>query len=117
LLVPGTHNYAVSTAGILVHNKADVAARTVFHHVFPQQFWREFEKIFARSGESIHDYTIEIPESLHQSIHPEWNYEWEDFFASRSRLPSAAEVKDFASEMVNRYGLEQYLPLVPYPQR
>jgi RHS repeat-associated protein len=56
----------------VVEPEADVvelAEGTQFHHAFPNEFAPEFEKIFAGTGESIHDYTLELPVSRHAQIH------------------------------------------------
>jgi hypothetical protein len=91
------------------------ATKTALHHVFPQDFAPEFEQIFKGSGESIHDYTLEIPQDLHSDVHAAgWNADWNDLLHSGESLPSLQEAKDFATQMIHEYGLQGYGPFVRY---
>jgi RHS repeat-associated protein len=111
-VVPGGPEAKVAEDGL---DLAAQGASVVLHHVFPQQFEGEFEQIFKGTGETIHDYTIPLPQSLHQTIHSNgWNADWEEFLFSNDALPSATDTKAFATQQIFDYGLEDYLPFVPY---
>jgi cyclopropane fatty-acyl-phospholipid synthase-like methyltransferase len=87
------------------------AAALARHHVFPQEFAAEFQEI----GIAIHEYTLEIPAELHQTIHAAgWNADWAEFLYESTILPSAHEAMTQATRMIYEHGLAGYLPFVPY---
>jgi len=87
----------------------------VKHHAFAQEFNVEFDEIFKDSGESIHDYTIPLPEGLHFEVHSQgWNAEWLDFIHEGESYPTLEQTKDHAVMMIFEYNLQDYLPFVKY---
>lgn len=94
------------------------------HHLFPQQFKNQFEKI----GIKIDELTVELTERLHlQGIHgkggfvgpgdivipaEKWNVLWSDFFKNNPN-PSSKEIYQFAGQLMDAFGLSG-LPIVPY---
>src|SRR6478736_3880494 len=83
--------------------------RSPRHHIFPQQYRAEFE----RAGIDIDEYTIEMSQDEHQALHSNgWNQEWGDFF-DETPNPSADQIRNFASELLNEAGLANR-PIVPY---
>jgi hypothetical protein len=84
------------------------------HHVFPQKFDAEWIKMFEGAGESYHDYTIPIRQGIRQALTESWESEVEEFMYAAETLPSLADSKSFVSELISKYKLTKYLPVVPY---
>jgi len=89
----------------------------VKHHLFPQR--ADLANEFARRGIDIHQYTMVLPENVHQRLHRggprggQWNQEWENFFREN---PNATREQVFrhAGALIHRHGLVQPYPIVPY---
>jgi RHS repeat-associated protein len=92
----------------------DVAAdepgpRNPRHHIFPQEFRSEFES----AGIDIDEHTIEMSPEEHQQLHSNgWNQEWGDFFDENPN-PSPQQIRNFATELLNEYGLANR-PIIPF---
>jgi hypothetical protein len=92
-----------------------------FHHIFPQEFRDEFE----RMGIDIDQYTIPLDPEIHRIIHSGgwyngvyhdmYNDEWGMWINEGGE--TAEEAGKFAAEILSRLGLigEEY-PIVPYPK-
>ncbi|TWT47219.1 DUF2380 domain-containing protein [Botrimarina hoheduenensis] len=105
------HVYRVGELGLLVHN---ACAKPQQHHVFPQEFRHEFEDGL---NIPIDDYTLPVPVDQHRKIHPKWNDRWQEFFddaADEGRTPTANEARDFATELIGEFELDQIGPFVPF---
>jgi hypothetical protein len=90
-----------------------------FHHIFPQEFRDEFE----RMGIDIDQFTIELPKGLHHLLHfyegtaweaAPFNDEWGMWFNEGQK--TAEDAYQFAAELLNELNLAgpEY-PVVPYP--
>jgi RHS repeat-associated protein len=102
---------AALIAGGAVGKAPAQASETALHHVFPQEFAREFGQI----GIDIHQFTLELPMGVHQDVHGAgWNADWKDFLEAGTSLPSVAQTQAFATELIIEYGLDGYGPLRPY---
>ena len=71
-----------------------------YHHIYPQQFRAEFEKI----GINIDDYTIKILKKYHIK-HKAINKEWEEFFEEHKN-PTKKEAEKFAIKMLKKYNFK-----------
>jgi RHS repeat-associated protein len=100
----------VPAIGAVLSKGSKVAGKaTQLHHVFPQAFKAEFEAV----GIDIHEFTLELPASLHEDIHANgWNAEWESFLTEASR--SAEEMKQQAIDMIYDFQLQGFGPFKPY---
>jgi hypothetical protein len=87
------------------------------HHIFPQAFrgW------FAEKGIDVDDYTVAIDSATHlRGVHGRglgdlpgrWNARWAQFIF-RNPEANAAEIGQFASELMQEFGLDN-LPIEPY---
>ncbi len=90
--------------------------RFVRHHIFPQA--PDLAAWFRQQGvQNIHNFTMVIPESIHQRIHgggPRgglWNEAWRTFMLQNPRAPPA-EIYRHAGELLFRFDLAG--PIVPY---
>ena len=87
-----------------------VPAEYEYHHIYPQQFRSEFEKM----GINIDKYTIKILKKYHKN-HKAINKSWEEFFA-KHKNPTKAEVEEFAKAMLKKYnfGGEKDIGKIPF---
>ena len=82
------------------------------HHIFPQQFRSDFERI----GINIDDSTIKIPKQLHQTIHSSgWNNKWQTYFQANPAI-TKAQVWSKVENMLGELGLTGRQELYKYSQ-
>ncbi|HEX8362247.1 MAG TPA: DUF2380 domain-containing protein, partial [Longimicrobium sp.] len=85
------------------------AVRRVRHHVYPQRFRDQFDRLFGRRAIDRDENIRVIDEDLHKGIHSgaprggEYNADWEAFLRGN---PSADEARAFAEMMKRKYGLD-----------
>jgi RHS repeat-associated protein len=79
------------------------------HHIFS----RAGRPFFEAAGIDIDEHTVTIPRDEHLgNVHPEWNNEWEEFFA-KDPFPGKAAIEDQAAIMMERHNLQD-LYIHPY---
>lgn len=90
--------------------------KVIKHHLFPQA--KEFRRWFNKARVDIHEYTIVIPEHLHQQIHAgdgrggAWNEAWRLYVRAHPEPPPREAILRHAFELAFRFKLTG--PLVPY---
>ena len=71
------------------------------HHIFPQQFRPDFERI----GVNIDDYTLRIPKQLHQTIHSSgYNTQWQSCLQANHNVTKTQLISQ-AENMLGGLGL------------
>lgn len=91
--------------------------KLIKHHLFPQA--PDLAAWFKRQGINSHDWTMVIPEHVHQRVHRSgargglWNQAWRDFRdANRGRKVPPEELMAKAFELAYRFDIVG--PIVPY---
>lgn len=90
--------------------------RNPFHHIFPQR--PDLAAEFRARGINPHDFTMQLPKSLHQEIHSggprggAWNKAWEDFFKANPGA-TATDIYREAGWLIYQFELPGG-PIVPY---
>ncbi len=71
------------------------------HHVLSLQY----NDIWEEAGINTQLFTVRIPAALHQLLHAEWNYLWEQFIAESGGAPTAEEIALYAGMLMDKWGL------------
>jgi hypothetical protein len=81
------------------------------HHVFPQQFEREFGTLTSSSGRKagirVHEHTIRISARKHYQLHRDgvYNWEWQEFFYGEGAKPTAEGALDLALDLLHQHNV------------